>query len=42
MKSKHCIYGKKAVYSCFDSYHTIDDLHNKSTITAYAKTVIII
>ncbi len=36
MKSKHCIYGKKAVYSCFDNYHIIDNLRNKSTITASA------
>ena len=36
MKSKHCFYDKKAVYSYFDNYHNIDNLFYKCKITAFA------
>jgi len=40
MKSKHCIYGKKAICSIFCSYRFVDNFFHKSRITASAKTVI--
>jgi len=37
MKSKHCIYGKKATFSDFCNYHSYDNIPHKSTIAASAK-----
>ena len=34
MKSKHCIYGKKAARSIFGNYHFLDNFFHNSKITA--------
>ena len=40
MKNKHYTYEKKIAVCNFRNYHYFDNLLNKSTITAFAETVI--
>lgn len=43
MKSKHiATYGKKIAYCNFNDYYLIDNFPHKSTITAPARSVIVI
>ena len=42
MKSKHCIYGKKATCSTFYSYHFDDKVLHKSTIAAPTKETAVV